>query len=49
MDVQFMNDTAMCELLQEESWLNLKNNIPENKKLFFIMDQDQNSVFLIYV
>ena len=49
MDVQFMNDQMMCEILQVESWTNLKNNIPENKKLFFVKDEGLNSVFLIYV
>ena len=49
MDVQFMNDQMMCEILQVESWTNLKNNIPENKKLFFVKDEGLNSVFLIYI
>ena len=49
MDVQFMNDEMMCEILQKESVMNLKNNIEENKKLFFIQDLDLNSVFLIQV
>ena len=49
MDVQFMNDEMMCEILQKESVMNLKNNIEENKKLFFIRDLDLNSVFLIQV
>jgi hypothetical protein len=47
MDVQFMNDEMMCEILEKESVMNLKNNIQENKKLFFIQDLDINSVFLI--
>ena len=49
MDVQFMNDEMMCEILQKESVMNLKNNIVEDKKLFFIQDLDLNSVFLIQV
>ena len=49
MDVQFMNDEMMCEILEKESVMNLKNNIVENKKLFFIQDLDLNSVFLIQV
>jgi len=49
MDVQFMNDEMMCEILEKESVMNLKNNIQENKKLFFIQDLDINSVFLIQV
>ena len=49
MDVQFMNDEMMCEILEKESVMNLKNNIAEDKKLFFIQDLDMNSVFLIQV
>jgi hypothetical protein len=49
MDIQFMNDEMMCEILEKESVMNLKNNIQENKKLFFIQDIDRNSVFLIQV
>ena len=49
MDVQFMNDEMMCEILEKESVMNLKNNIQEDKKLFFIQDIDRNSVFLIQV
>ena len=49
MDVQFMNDEMMCEILQKESVMNLKNNIQKDKKLFFIQDLDINSVFLIQV
>ena len=49
MDVQFMNDEMMCEILQKESVMNLKNNIQKDKKLFFIKDLDLNSVFLIQV
>lgn len=49
MDVQFMNDEMMYEILQKESVTDLKNNICEDKKLFFIQDLDLNSVFLIQV
>ncbi|MAD57195.1 MAG: hypothetical protein CMK44_01300 [Porticoccus sp.] len=49
MDVQFMNDEMMCEILVKDSVKNLKNNICEDKKLFFIQDLDLNSVFLIQV
>ena len=49
MDVQFMNDEMMCEILEKESVMNLKNNIQKDKKLFFIRDLDLNSVFLIQV
>ena len=49
MDVQFMNDEMMCEILEKDIVQNLKNNISEDKKLFFVQDLDLNSVFLIQV
>lgn len=49
MDVQFYNDEMMCEILEKESVMNLKNNIQKDKKLFFIQDLDLNSIFLIQV
>ena len=49
MDVQFYNDEMMCEILQKDSVQNLKNNVAEDKKLFFIQDLDLNSIFLIQV
>tara|TARA_B100000902_G_C27177356_1_gene847073 strand:+ start:830 stop:1129 length:300 start_codon:yes stop_codon:yes gene_type:complete len=49
MDVQFMNEEHILKMIQKVSWEQLKKSIPENKKLFFIMDQDKNSVFLIYI
>ena len=49
MDIQFMNDVMMCEIIEKDSYMNLKNNIPENKKLFFVQDLDINSVFLMYI
>ena len=49
MDVQFMNDEMMCEILEKESVMNLKNNIQNNKKLLFIRDLDREAVFLIQI
>jgi len=49
MDVQFMNDEMMLKIIQKESWEQLKQSISESKKLFFIKDNDLNSVFLIYI
>ena len=49
MDVQFMNEEMILEMIQKESWGPLKGSIPEGKKLMFIMDIDLSSVFLIYV
>ena len=49
MDVQFMNDEMMIEIIQKDSLADLKKNIPDDKKLFFVMDQDINSVFLLFL
>ena len=49
MDVQFMNDEMMLEIMNKENIINLKNNIEDNKKLFFIQDLDLNSIFLIQI
>ena len=38
MDVQFMNDESMLQVIQKESWEQLKKSIPESKKLFYIKD-----------
>ena len=49
MDVQFMNEEMILEMITKESWEPLKGSIPEGKKLMFIMDIDLNSIFLIYI
>jgi len=49
MNVQFMGDEMMCQILEKDSWFSLKGGIPESKKLFFVQDIDRNSVFLIYI
>jgi hypothetical protein len=49
MNVQFSNDDRMCEIIQKDSWISLKNGIPKGKRLFYVVDQDLHSVFLIYV
>ena len=49
MDVQFMNDEMMSEILQKDSVIQLKSTIEENKKLLFIKDIDLNSIFLIQI
>ena len=49
MDVQFMNEQMILEMITKESWDPLKSSIPEDKKLMFIQDIDLNSIFLIYV
>ena len=49
MDVQFMNDEMMCEIIEKDSLMQLKTTIEKNKKLLFIRDMDLNSVFLIQI
>ena len=48
MDVFFMNEELILQMLQKESWEQLKNNL-NDKKLFFINDLDKNSIFLVYI
>ncbi len=48
-DVQFMNEEMILEMITKESWEPLKKTISENKKLMFIQDLDLESIFLIYV
>jgi len=49
MNVQFADDDMMTKMITKESLLGLKSNIPEGKKLLFIMDLDISSVFLIHI
>ncbi len=49
MDIQFMNEEMILEMITKESWEPLKGSIPEGKKLMFIMDLDLDSIFLINV
>tara|TARA_B110000495_G_C22627062_1_gene373239 strand:+ start:264 stop:575 length:312 start_codon:yes stop_codon:yes gene_type:complete len=49
MDVQFMNDEMMTNILSEESIIDLKNGIQKDKKLFFIQDLDIKSIFLLQI
>ena len=49
MNVQFMNDEMMCEIIQKDSLMQLKSTIEQNKKLLFIRDMDLNSIFLIQI
>ena len=48
MDVFFMSEGIILQLLQKESWEDLKNNI-ENRKLFLIQDLDEKRIFLVYI
>ena len=49
MDVFFMNEEYINTILQKESWKQLHNSVPENKKLFIVHDNDNNSIFIITV
>ena len=49
MDVGFLNDEMMCQMMEKDSWFALKAGIPESKKLFFVQDMDRDSIFLIYI
>ena len=48
MDVFFMTEEILSQMLQKESWEQLKGTI-NDKKLFLINDLDKNSMFLVYV
>ena len=49
MDVQFMNEEMILEMITKESWEPYKKTIPEGKKLMYIIDLDLNSIFLITI
>tara|TARA_B100000073_G_C23642567_1_gene537265 strand:- start:102 stop:401 length:300 start_codon:yes stop_codon:yes gene_type:complete len=48
MDVFFMTEEIILQMLSKESWEQLKGTI-NDKKLFLINDLDKNSIFLVYV
>lgn len=49
MDIQFMNEEMILEMITKESWEPYKKTIPEGKKLMYIIDLDINSIFLITI
>tara|TARA_B100001094_G_C18158779_1_gene788093 strand:- start:812 stop:1120 length:309 start_codon:yes stop_codon:yes gene_type:complete len=49
MDVYFMNETMICQLMQKDSWEQMYHQTPKEKKLFFVHDLDLNSIFIITV
>ena len=49
MDVQFMNEEMILEIITKETWEPYKHTIPEGKKLMYIMDLDLNSIFLVTI
>lgn len=48
MDVFYMNEELILNMIQKESWEQLKETITE-KKLFLINDLDRSAIFLVYV
>ena len=48
MDVFYMNESTIISMMENESWQQLKNTM-DGKKLFFVNDLDQKSIFLIYI
>ena len=38
MDIQFMNEEMILEMITKETWEPYKKTIPEDKKLMYIMD-----------
>ena len=48
-DIQFINNEKITEMITEESWIPFKQSIPKDKKLLMIQDLDLNSIFIIYI
>ena len=48
-DIQFMNNEQITEMITEESWIPFKQTIPKDKKLLMVNDLDLNSIFIIYI
>ena len=50
MDVQFSDEKDIINnILEAESWENLKKNTPQNKKIFMINDVDENNIFILHI
>lgn len=49
MDVFFMNEEMILQMIQKESWKNLQQSTPQGKRLFFVNDLDLNSIFMITI
>jgi len=47
MEVFFMNEELIIELIKEDIWTQIKGE-HEDKKIFIIQDIDINSIFLVY-
>ena len=49
MDVFFMHKELLIEMMDEESWEQLKTSLKEDKRLFLINDLDRKAIFLVYI
>ena len=49
MDVQFMNDEMMENILNKDNIRNIKNNSEKDKKILLIQDLDLECLFLLQV
>ena len=49
MDIQFMNETMITEIIEKESWDGYKKTISQDKKLLYIHDIDLKSSILITI
>jgi len=49
MDVFFMDESFILNMIQRESWEGIQRNKPENKKIFFVNDLDRNAIFMINI
>ena len=49
MDVFFMNEELILNMIQKDSWEQILYNKPENKKIFFVNDLDRNAIFMITI
>lgn len=49
MDVQFMKDEMMEQIISKENIINIKNNSQPDKKIFFVQDLDLGCIFLLQI
>jgi len=49
MDVQFMNDEMMENIMTKNNIQDIKNNSDKDKKIFFIQDLDLECFFLLQI
>jgi hypothetical protein len=49
MDVQFMNDEMIEQIIDKENIINIKNNSQPDKKILFVQDLDLGCIFLLQI